>query len=81
MKVKKTNEGITYLRKTVEHTFDVEGKIVRVCEHIIDSDDEVDNDIEIERDDLATLTEDEKEMFDDEVYTFLKMKVDEDINV
>ena len=79
MKIKKTNEKITYLKKTTEHSFEVEGKEVRVYEHYIDSaDGEYDADQEINEKDLATLTDEEREVFGEDLQAWLDLKVGED---
>ena len=77
MQIKKIDEEQTYVSKTTEHTFDVDGKIITVYDHYLDStdgDNEYDREI-VEGTDYKKLTEDEKEAFDDELDLLLDMKV------
>jgi hypothetical protein len=78
--IKKENEEITYSNVTTTHTFDVNGKKVRV--YCYDKQDmgvsDYENDHTIEEDDLEKLTEEEHEAFGEDLYSYLALKEGEE---
>ena len=83
MKIKKTDEEQTYISKTTEHTFDVDGKVITVSVHTMDGVDgsnDYDREI-IEGDDYKSLTEVEQEVLGEELDALVDMKVSEELEV
>lgn len=81
MKIKKLDEDIVYTRKTIDHTFKVgkEGKSVQVREYQTSEVDEVE-DAYVNDDDQAKLTDEEWEIFGENLNDFLGMKVNEEVD-
>ena len=81
MKIKKIDEDEVYTRKTIDHTFKVgkEGKSVQVREYQTSEVDEIENPY-VNVDDQAKLTEEEWEIFGENLNDFLDMKVDEEVD-
>lgn len=81
IKIEKKSEDITYRKSESTIEFEVNGKTLRVYVHE-DSDDQVGSDYDIDEKDLATLTDDEREAFEDEgIWNLAKMKDGEKLKV
>lgn len=68
MKITKTNEEITYQKKVTTHTFEVNGKEIRVYKEEFHDLYSADSDRNIDENDINLLTEDELEALEDEIY-------------
>ncbi|MES2408767.1 MAG: hypothetical protein V4509_00520 [Patescibacteria group bacterium] len=75
MKIEKTDESTTYKRIITEHTFEVNGKPVRV-ETITSPEEEYDYP-KVNGDDIANLTDEEHEIFGEDLNEWLDLKVGE----
>lgn len=63
MNIQKTNEETTYLKQTITHTFKINDKEVRVYDWSIQAEDLCECDVEEDENDFAKLTEEEQEVF------------------
>jgi hypothetical protein len=81
MKIKKIDEDIVYSRKTIDHTFKVgkEGKSVQVRVYETSEVDEIEEPY-ISDDDKEKLTDEEFEIFGENLNDFLDLKVDEEVD-
>lgn len=79
IKIEKTDEGIIYKNITTTHTFKVNGKEVRV--YCYDKQDmeqsDYENDINVDEDDIKALTNEEREIFGEDLNEWLDLKVGE----
>ncbi len=77
--VKKTDEAITFQKTTITQYFEVNGKQVQVyCYSSTEDDDLLENEpYEIEQGDLAHLTEEEQQIFGENLDEWLALKVGE----
>ena len=80
MEIKKENEEITYRRTETTMDFLVNGKKVQVYLHE-DYDEMQGCDYDIDEKDLATLTDEEHEIFGEDLYEYMKLKVGEELEV
>jgi hypothetical protein len=84
MKIKKIDEDEVYKRTTTNHTFKVgkEGKSVQVLEYQTSEVDEIDNDSPfINEDDLAKLTDEEQEIFGENLGDFMDLEIGEEVDI
>jgi hypothetical protein len=75
MTIKKTDEEVTYKKVTTMHTFEVNGKTVRVYEHIFFDIFGGDKDYNIDERDAETLTKEEVEELEDKLPEILKEQI------
>jgi hypothetical protein len=76
MKIKKTDEEVTFIKKVVKHTFDINGKEVRVIEESYYSPyDTEDYDTNIHEEDYEKLNELEQEAMGEELNDLVKLEV------
>jgi hypothetical protein len=77
--IKKTEEEETYRQITTTHTFEVNGKKVRV--YCYDKQDmqmeDYENDTTVDENDIAKLTDEEHEIFGEDLNDWLDLKVGE----
>lgn len=77
IKIEKTDEEITYKNITTTHTFKVNGKQVRV--YVYDKQypeqSDYENDTNVDEDDIEKLTEEEHEIFGEDLNEWLDLKV------
>lgn len=84
MKIKKLDEEITYQKKCETLTFEINGKEVRVYSWYIDGELEgYDSDYEVDEDDKKELTEEEWDLFNDNLLDLMssETKVGEELEV
>jgi hypothetical protein len=83
MEVKKEFAEVTYSQVSTTHTFDVNGKKIRVYVHIkadsIFSD--YDNEESIDEKDKETLTDDELQLLDDNLVELLELEKGETLKI
>ncbi len=61
--VKKMADELIYYKKTVMHTYNVAGKVIKVYEHNEEGKDITEYDVKVDETDLEQLTELEQEVF------------------
>jgi len=80
MKITKTDEEVTFVKRVVKHCFDINGKEVRVIEESYYSPyDMEDYDTNINEEDYAKLTELEQEAMGEELNDLVKLQIGEEI--
>jgi hypothetical protein len=79
--IEKIDEEITYQKKTTTHTFKVGDKEVLVYEYADLVDGQEEYDTEIDENDREALTEEEEEVFSDEIYDLMKAKVGKKLKI
>lgn len=78
MKIVKTSEDTTYFVKNTTHYFEVDGCIVRVYVYSKYSEYDDEYEYEADEDDLEELTEEQRDIFNDNLYDFIKMVAKEE---
>jgi len=77
IKIEKTEEEVTYSNITTTHTFKVNGKTVRV--YCYDKQDreqsDYENDTSVDENDIEALTDEEHEIFGEDLNEWLDLKV------
>jgi hypothetical protein len=83
IEIEKIDEEETYRKITTTHTFKINGKEVRVYEYAYNDEMSGDQeyDSEIDEKDREELTEEEDEIFGDEVYELMKAKVGKKLSI